>query len=157
MLGISVFCLMAAGPQWINLKYLDKLTDHCMQRMLCVSPNPSSRPKLWLTAETLSRTGPSWEGNGPTCDDAPFLCQLASKGWSLLTLSFDLGGTLRAPQFQSPPQLKPLLQFHLSSTAPSAPVCPLLPYRNHSPEHAPVSLLPCMSSSDLLAGEFLRC
>ena len=68
-----------------------------------MSPSPSSRPKPWLTAETLSRTGPSWGGNGPTHDDAPFLCQLASKDWSLLTLSFDLGGTLRAPQFQSPP------------------------------------------------------
>lgn len=98
-----------------------------MQRMLCVSPNPSSRPKLWLTAETLSRTGPSWGRNSPNCDDAAFLCQLASKGWSLLTLSFDLGGTLRAPQFQSRPAETSLsISSQLNSSHyPSLPPPPL--------------------------------
>lgn len=45
--------------------------------MLCL------RPKPWLTAEMISRTGPGCGGTSPTRGDAPFLGQGASKGWPL--------------------------------------------------------------------------
>ena len=45
--------------------------------MLCL------RPKPWLTAEMISRTDPACGGTSPTHGDAPFLGQVASKGWPL--------------------------------------------------------------------------
>ena len=61
--------------------------------MLCL------RPKPLLTAEMISRTDPGCGGTSPTGGDAPFLGQVASKGWPLQgTGASPLTLTLRASE-----------------------------------------------------------